>query len=171
MISYDDMGIPDISQLDFSEADEQHYIVDTALLDADDFVMPDFWCDHAGQQCADDFDPAMLLAIRGDPQLAPQLQVLYAHAHRQFSSLIDQAAAVLPKESVMPATTILDGGAVSGRKLMTGSRKVELAVKSRRELAEAFAFECVLNLGNPDWNPADPATSKDSPSALLALLR
>lgn len=170
MISYDDKGIPDISRLDFGEADERRFSVETVPLDSEDFTLPDLWCVHPGQLQAVHFDPAIFNVLRNDPMLAPQLEALRAYACQQFSSLIDQAAAVLPKESLTHAAVNCDGGAVLGRTLMTGSRKVELAVKARREQVEAFALECVLNLGKPDWNPFDPATSSVSHSALLALL-
>jgi len=171
MNSSNDKVVPDNPQADFSDADERYYIVKTTRLHPDDPAIPDFWRARLAQQRRDDFDPGILTAIRDDPHLVPQLEALLAHAQQQFSSLIDQTMASMPKESVAAPTVKLSSTAVSGRRLMTGSRKVELAVKSRRELAEAFALEVVLNLGNPDWNPADPSTSKESPSALLALLR
>ncbi|HEY8027475.1 MAG TPA: hypothetical protein VIF60_23245 [Burkholderiaceae bacterium] len=171
MISYDDQGIPDISKLDFSETDEQRFSVETVPLDSEDFALPDLWCVHPGQLQTGNFDPAIFDTLRNDPKLAPQLEILRAYACQQFSSLIDQTVAVLPKESLHHAAVNCDGGAVLGRRLKTGSRKVEFAVKSRREQIEAFALECVLNLGKPDWNPFDPSTSSASPSSLLALLR
>jgi len=120
---------------------------------------------------AQPFDPAALEEMRKDPQLAAKLELLQEQADKDFIALIEKIFAELPKEEAGPSTAQVGGPAVSGRQLRADSRRGELSGKARRELAEAMAVEIVLNLGNGQWNPLDPETSRETPSALLALLR
>jgi len=55
--------------------------------------------------------------------------------------------------------------------LLAAARGREQLARQRRELAEAMVIGALLNSGNPDWNPLDPASGRSSGSLLLALLK
>jgi len=167
--------IPDVSAFNFAESDGRSYKAKSAAIDINDPSVPDFIRAQLRSESQPaplaHFDPGMLDAMRSDPYAAPILDQMRDQAQKAFLAAVDQTLAALPKDAARTSTVNLNSGPVSGRRLMIDSRRGELVDKSRRDLVDAMAVEAVLNLDNPDWDPARPETSRETPNLLLALLR
>ena len=174
MASGDKTNIPDIAQFDLGVRDDKLRGLKTGQAESMGAPPPLARTDFPGatrSTSPSTFDPRALEAIRDDPYMAHKLEAARDRAQKGFLDAIEQTLAAMPKNAIGPSSVTLGGPAVSGRRLMIDSRRGEMAGKSRRDLAEAMALEAVLNLGNPDWDPARPETSRETPNLLLALLR
>jgi hypothetical protein len=117
------------------------------------------------------FDPRVLAALAAEPAAQHELERLQAQTNDALFAAIDEVRAMLAPEATRRSSTPSPTGPTHIRALMVAQRQGEILGNDRRELAEGIVMGSLLNLDNPHWNPADPATCQAEPqSALLALL-
>ena len=73
---------------------------------------------------------------------------------RLIEKLVDETAGMLMKEYEGKYQSAINGG---GSLRIDAMRRAEYA-KDCRKLAEGLVIGKLLNVDNPDWNPADPST-------------
>ena len=113
-----------------------------------------------------DADLAVLMArLKQDPAAYALVQKKGIEILRKLArETMEKLAAMEPPRKEIDAST-------DWRRFSGLAREREAAAKQRRELAQDLVIGTLVNLDNPDWNPMDPSTSKDSASSpLLALL-
>lgn len=116
------------------------------------------------------FDPSLLATLATDPIAKRELDFLRAQAVSHLAVLTDQACAMLTPDDKPQSSAQLASGPANIRTLMAASRNSAMNSRSRRELAEALVIGSVINLDNPNWDPADAATSTSGEKNLLSAL-
>jgi len=116
------------------------------------------------------FDAVMLKALAANPIAVRTLEYLRAQTADKLAALTDQVFSMLAPEEKPTLSKSLPSGPTNIRTLMTVSRNSELRAGNRRELAEALVTGSVINIGNPDWNPADSASSMPGVKNLVCAL-
>lgn len=111
---------------------------------------------------------ALAAALQRDPVLARELTRLQETACAALDTLIQDTAAWLGKQT--PAAAAVSSGPIDVVALGALARGRAGAVREARELAEAFVMGALINQGNADWNPLDPATSRSGADSLLVTL-
>lgn len=112
--------------------------------------------------------------VTSDPDERERMQALQDEACTALSAIIDKTAAMLmagsAQESGRPGA--LDLLAQQPFRLGTESTRRRQAWANAREAAELLVIGALINKDNPDWDPADPASSVEvRESPLLAMLR
>jgi hypothetical protein len=110
---------------------------------------------------------ALAAALERDPQLANQLGNLRQQAWAGLDALVQDVAGRLAQSGPAPAAHT---GPVNVAALGAAARQRQALAREQRELAEAYVLGALVNHGNPDWNPLDPATSRRTGDSLLATL-
>lgn len=111
---------------------------------------------------------ALTAALQRDPALARDLTRLQETACAALDTLIQDTAAWLGKQT--PAAAAASSGPIDVVALGALARGRAGAVRQARELAEAFVMGALINQGNANWNPLDPATSRSGADSLLVTL-
>jgi hypothetical protein len=118
------------------------------------------------------FTDAELAALRArleqDPAAARAFAVLQKQGFDVLRKLARDAMATLAAMEVPQKTA---DASTDWRRFTGLARDRENSAKERRELAQDLVIGALVNIDNPDWNPLDPSTSRDSSnSTFLALL-
>lgn len=112
---------------------------------------------------------ALTAALQRDPALARDLTRLQETACAALDTLIQDTAAWLGKQTPAAAAAA-SSGPIDVVALGALARGRAGAVRQARELAEAFVMGALINQGNANWNPLDPATSRSGADSLLVTL-
>jgi len=110
---------------------------------------------------------ALTAALQRDPALARDLAQLQETACAALDTLIQDTAAWLGRQA--PAAPV-SSGPIDVAALGVLARGRAGAAREARELAEAFVMGALINHGNVEWNPLDPATSRSGADSLLVTL-
>lgn len=105
-----------------------------------------------------------------DPRMADQLLALQRMLIDELTDIARDVRHALPSPPSAKADSI-SGRPVTASTLQGEGRNRQAAATQHNELIEDLLAGALLNQRNPDWNPLDPATSKENrESLLLAIL-
>ena len=123
-------------------------------------------------------DLRTLAYMARDPSMRTVISEAQQDACAAFSAIVDKTAAILlqgTEPSPGSAPAVPESGPLTARqaaRLAIESKQRQQAWQKARELAEMLVIGALLNKDNPDWDPADSATCKNTgQSALLSLLQ
>lgn len=112
---------------------------------------------------------ALIERAQTDPIAARQVAVMQQHCDEMIKDSSSRIAALFAKFEALPDSA--ESAPMEVRALAAQARSRAEAGKERLALAEQYVIGKLINIGNPDWNPLDPSTSRDADkSAFLALL-
>jgi hypothetical protein len=113
-----------------------------------------------------------LKELARDPENARRIaafqQKVYDELERMAGVLAKDLANYQTKQAASPRNA-----AINVAQLAALARRGEAELKTRQELARDLLVASVINYGNLEWDPSDPATSwsaERNPSTLLSLL-
>jgi hypothetical protein len=113
---------------------------------------------------------ALIARAKNDPIVAEKLASLGQQSIDALLKIVHEVTGMLSK--IQPRTDNPASQSNSVAALASAARARAMAGKEKRELAEDLVIGALINHGNPDWNPLDPASSWEaSNNALLALLQ
>jgi hypothetical protein len=113
---------------------------------------------------------ALMERARGNPAALRAFEVIRKQGLDVLRNLIaDVMKALLEYEGPQ---AMAKGGPLNVRQLAGVARDRESVARHRRELAQDIVLGALVNLDNPDWDPMDPSTSKDTQgNAFISFLK
>lgn len=123
----------------------------------------------AAPEAFSDAELATLKArLQQDPAAARAFALVQKLGYEVLRKLAQNAMAQLAAME-LPQKTV--DASTDWRRFSGLARDRESAAKERRDLAQDLVIGALVNIDNPDWNPLDPSTSRNSSSSsFLALL-
>lgn len=123
----------------------------------------------AGAEAFSDAELAALKArVEQDPAAARAFALVQKRGFDVLRKLAQNAMSQLA--ALEPPQKAVDAG-TDWRRFSGLARDRENAARERRELAQDLVIGALVNIDNPDWDPLDPSTSRNSASStFLALL-
>jgi ABC-type thiamine transport system substrate-binding protein len=101
---------------------------------------------------------ALVARLQQDPIAARHFAFIQREGHDALRELSQELLATLA--AMEPARPAVDAD-TDWRRYAGQAKLREHHAKDRRELAQQLILGMLVNLDNPDWNPLDPATSKN----------
>jgi hypothetical protein len=113
----------------------------------------------------------LLERAKTDPATALRVALMQKQCDEMIREVAHQVAALFATLDPAPRSGTDPAAGVNVRALEAQSRSRADAGKQRLSVAEEYVIGKLVNIGNSDWDPLDPSTSREADkSAFLALL-